>query len=307
MLKILTLSGPTASGKTAVASEISKRLPVEIISFDSMQVYRGMSVTTQAPSRQAALKSKTHLVSFLRPTEEYNAALFRKNALALIPKILKKKKIPFLVGGTGLYLRALLDGLFESGGNAAPGDEKLRHKLVKEHELHGAPYLHDQLKAVDEILAKKIHPNDARRIIRALEVYALTGRPMSGQMSNRKGISGQYDCRVFFLNRDRADLYARVNRRVDKMFRAGLVAEVKKLIRRKLSKTAGMALGVRETAAYLQGELTLREAKELLKKNTRNYAKRQISWFRHERDVQNIAVAAGDTAEDIAKKILSRW
>lgn len=284
--------------------EISKHIPAEAISFDSMQVYRGMPITTQAPSRPVTQKLKTHLVSFLSPSREYSAALFRKQASALIPKILKKKKIPLLVGGTGLYLRALLDGLFEAEGNVVSNDERLRCKLRQEQELHGGTWLHDRLKSVDKVSAQRIHPNDQRRIIRALEVFKLTGRPMSKQITNRTGIRGQYDCRIFFLDRDRQDLYERVNRRVDRMLRAGLVREVKKLSRKRLSQTAQMALGVREISSYLEGKLSLAETKELLKKNTRHYAKRQIAWFRHEQGVQNVAVVAGDTPKITADKIL---
>lgn len=305
--KLLILSGPTASGKTDVALEISKKIPAEAISFDSMQVYRGMPITTQAPSRAVTGKLKTHLVSFLNPSQEYNAALFRKDAVALIPKIIQKHKLPILVGGTGLYLRALLDGLFEAEGGSPANSEKLRQKFRKEQERHGGTWLHDRLKEVDELSAKKIHPNDLRRIIRALEVHALTGKPISEQMPNRKGIRSQYDCRVFFLDRDRQDLYERVNRRVEKMIRAGLVNEVKKLKKKKLSQTAQMALGVREINSYLEGKLSLEEAKELLKINTRHYAKRQLSWFRHERDVEMIPVTAADTAKTVANKILNQF
>ncbi len=269
-----------------------------------MQVYRGMPIITQVPLRSATQKIKTHLVSFLSPSEEYSAAHFRKDAQKLIPKIFKKNKIPFLVGGTGLYLRALLEGLFEPGQDIQTRDEKFRKELLKEQELHGGAYMHDKLRKVDEVSAQRIHPHDLRRIVRALEVHTLTGKPMSQQMANRKGIRALYNCPIFFLNRDRQDLYERVNRRVDKMIQEGLVAEAKSLSRKRLSLTAQMALGVREMEAYLEGKLSLEEARELLKKNTRNYAKRQLSWFRHEKGVENIPVAADESPKIIAHKIL---
>ncbi len=280
---------------------------MEAISFDSMQVYRSMPILTQAPPRSVTRKLKTHLVSILSPSEEWNAAQFREGASALIPKILKKGKTPFLVGGTGLYLRALLDGLFEAAGSGVASDEKLRRRLLREQELHGGAYLHDWLKRVDAASALRIHPNDLRRIIRALEVYELTGRPMSKEMIRRRGIREFYDCRIFFLDRERGELYRRIDRRVEKMIKEGLVGEVKKLIRKKLSPPAQMALGIREVRAYLEGRLSLEEAKELLKKNTRNYAKRQLSWFRHERGVENVPVLAADTPKVIANTILARF
>jgi len=296
---VLAIVGPTASGKTAVASELAKKMPVEVISCDSMQVYRSMSVVTQASKR------RTHLVSFLSPTREYSADRFRKDALVLIRKILKKKKHPLLVGGTGLYLRALFDGLFETERGKPMNDEALRERLLSEQAARGGYYLHDQLKNVDAISAAKIHPNDIRRLVRALEIFHLTGKPFSAQKANRAGIREELPHRIFLLEPDRKDLYGRIDLRVDRMFEEGLLEEVKGLLRKKLSRTAQMALGIREVRDYLEGRLTLQEAKELLKKNTRNYAKRQLSWFRHERGVEMIPVASGETAAQTAKKILS--
>ena len=306
--------GPTASGKTEVAREISKILPVEMISCDSMQGYKGMSLITQAPAKGSARKKRgqtpllpTHLVSFLDPSREYNAAQFRKDSLALLPKIFKRKMIPMIVGGTGLYLRALLDGLFESKGVAPEKNEALRQKLLSEQAAHGGNYLHEKLKTVDPVSATKIHPNDLRRIVRSLEVFHLTRKPISEQKPNRKGIRGEYDCRIFLLDRDRAELYERINRRVNVMIKEGLVVEVKKISRKKLSQTAQMALGIREVQQVLRGDSTLEEAAERLKKNTRNYAKRQLSWFRHEKDVEIISIQSHENVNQTAAKIISRW
>lgn len=303
---VLAIVGPTASGKTAVARELAKKLPSEIISCDSMQVYRGMPIVSQAPpplTSKGKGGSRIHLVQFLSPTKEYSAALFRKDASALIREILKKKKYPLLVGGTGLYLRALFDGLFESGPGKPANDETLRKKLYAEQETHGGAYLHDRLKKVDPASAVRIHPNDIRRTVRALEVFHLTGKPFSAQKADRKGIREEISHRIFFLDPDRNDLYERIDRRAERMFREGLVGEVKGLLRKKLSRTARMALGIREVADYLEGRLTLDEAKELLKKNTRHYAKRQLSWFRHEKGAEKVPVAPGETARHIAEKI----
>ena len=306
MNSFLALVGPTASGKTEVACEIAKQIPLEAISCDSMQVYQGMPVLTQAPSVRAVKTLQAHLVSFLDPSEEYNAAFFRRDALALIGPILKRGRMPFIVGGTGLYLRALLDGLFESGQGASK-DEAYRKKLLVAQEKRGGDYLHQKLKKVDAVSAAKIHPNDSRRLVRALEIFHLTGKPFSSQKHNREGIRDQFFHRIYFLDRDRSDLYQRIDRRVDGMMKDGLLAEVKRLQKKTLSQTAMMALGFREMGAYLEGKTTLPEAVELLKKNTRNYAKRQLSWFRHEREVRTVPVAPNDTAKLVAEKILQDW
>lgn len=305
-VKLLILVGPTASGKTAVACEIAKQLRAEMISCDSMQVYRQMPILTQAPTKAERARLKAHLVSFVDPAQEYNAALFRKNAQKAIEKIQKKGAIPFLVGGTGLYLRALLDGIFETPADASK-DEKFREKLLHEQEKNGGSYLHDQLKKVDAASAAKIHPNDSRRLVRALEVFHTTGKSMSEQKSNRTGLRDSTHCRIFLLDRDRKDLYARVERRVDGMLRQGLLGEVKKLSRKKLSMTASMALGFREMKGILEGRHSLEEAVALLKINTRHYAKRQLSWFRHEKGVEPVAVAENEPPKKTADKILKLW
>ena len=316
MKRVLCLVGPTASGKTEVALELSKIVPTEIISCDSMQVYRDMPILTQAPPRSSPRRRgsdsrlrgndeiKTHLVSFVKPSHEYDAAKFRKDAGALILKILKKKKTPLIVGGTGLYLRSLLDGLFETPEGQLSRDESYRKKLIEEQERQGEDYLHRKLAKVDALSAKKIHANDTRRLVRALEVFHLSGKPISEQKSKRSGIRGQYDVRIFLLERDRQELYARVNRCVEIMLEEGLLEEVKHLQEKKLSQTAEMALGFREMSAYLKGSMKKEEAVELLKKNTRHYAKRQLSWFRHELGVEKVEVSSGDTAKEIAGRIL---
>ena len=305
---LLIIVGPTASGKTAVACEIAKHLPVEMISCDSMQVYRSMPLLTQAPTAQEKKILKMHLVSFLHPSEEYNAALFRKDAMSVIEKIQKKKYLPMVVGGTGLYLRALMDGLFEAEGDDGR-DEKLRKKLIREQNKRGGNYLHEKLKKVDVLSAARIHPNDIRRLVRALEVYHVTGRTFSDQKPERQGIRDSFQYRLFLLDRDRQDLYDRIHRRVDEMVKNGVLTEVKKLCAKypKPGRTASMALGFREMKMVLEKRSSLAEALELLKKNTRHYAKRQLSWFRHEKGVEPVAVGQNETAKETAEKILRLW
>ncbi len=303
--KLFVLVGPTASGKTAVACEIAKRLPVELISCDSMQVYKGMPILTQAPPKRTP-QLLSHLVSFLNPSQEYNAAKFRKDAESLMQKIYKKKKTPLIAGGTGLYLRMLLDGLFESGaGNSR--SMKFRKKLLAEQVKRGGAYLHEKLLAADPASAQKIHPNDFRRLVRALEVYELTGDPISKKKKERKGIREQYDCRIFFLDRERADLYERAHARVEQMLKDGLLKEVKRVSKKRLSKTASVALGLREMRDHLKGNSSFENAVELLKQHTRNYAKRQVSWFKHEKGVTFVPVAKDEAPAKTAEKILQLW
>ncbi len=305
--RILVIVGPTGSGKTQVAYELSKHLPVEMISCDSMQVYKGMPIITQAPTGKLTRVLKTHLVSFLSLSCQYNAALFRNEAQTLIQKILKKKKIPMIVGGTGLYLRALLDGLFESEPGGVLRDEKYRKTLLSEHERRGGDYLHEKLAQADPSSARKIHPNDIRRIVRALEVCHLTQRPFSSQRSNRKGLRDEFDFLIVFLDRERGELYARINQRVDRMIKQGLLAEARKTLRKRLSLTAQGALGLKEMRNHIDKKSSFEEAVELLKKNTRNYAKRQLSWFRHERGVKTLFIPSGENPDKTALRILSLW
>ncbi len=303
---LLILMGPTASGKTAVACEIAKLLPVELISCDSMQVYKGMPILTQVPTAAEKKRLKAHLVSFLEPSKMYDAACFRKDAARLIQEIIQRKRTPLISGGTGLYLRALLDGLFDSGKDSSRS-ERLRKKLLKEQEEHGGAFLHEKLFQIDPDSAAKIHANDHRRLVRALEVCELSGRLFSEEKKSRCGIRSQFYCPVFFLERGREDLYERVNARVDSMIKSGLVREVKRLRSKSPGLTASVALGFREISGFLEKRLTLDAATVLLKQHTRNYAKRQLSWFRHEKGVVPIQVAKNELPKPTAKKILTLW
>lgn len=304
---LLILVGPTASGKTEVALRIASVLPVEMISCDSMQVYCGMPIVTQAPPRSFTKKLSFHLVSFLDPSKEYSAARFREDALKAIHKIVQKGKIPMIVGGTGLYIRALLDGLFESEPGEKARDTAYRMSLLAQQKKYGGSFLHKKLQKVDPKSASRIHANDLRRIVRALEVHRLSGKPISELMPNREGIRHKMPHRIFFLERDRQDLYERINRRVDLMFKYGLIREVKRLTKKRMSKTAGVALGMREVKAYLKGEIELDSAKELLKRNTRHYAKRQISWFRREKGVEWVPVGKEESAKTVAERIVRAY
>ena len=236
-------------------------------------------------------------------------AFFCRDAKKAIEKIQKKGAMPFLVGGTGLYLRALLDGIFEDvpGSGDSGKDEKFRSKLLTAQEKHGGNYLYEKLKTVDVLSATKIHPNDFRRLIRALEVFHSTGKAFSEQKLRRQGIRDNFHCRIFLLDRDREDLYARIERRVDRMVQKGILGEVKKLAKKKPGLTAPLALGFREMKGVLEGHHSLEEATQLLKKNTRHYAKRQLSWFRHERAVEKMYVPTHETPKQTATKIVNQF
>ncbi|MDD5488159.1 MAG: tRNA (adenosine(37)-N6)-dimethylallyltransferase MiaA [Candidatus Omnitrophica bacterium] len=279
---LVFIVGPTSSGKSAVALELAMSLPGEIISADSMQVYEGMSVITQAPDSGALSRVRHHLVGEVPPEEEFSAARFVEEAGRITRDILSREVVPVFAGGTGLYIRSLIDGIFPS----PPKDEALREGLAALALEKGTKHLHDELKKVDPVAAGHIHPNDKKRLVRALEVYELTGRSLSENQKDTKGLSGEYDCLQFALSWPRETLYRRIEDTVERMFADRVVAEVEALIKRDLSMSASKALGIKEIGAYIKGEISVNEAKELLKMNTRRYAKRQLTWFRADSRVQ---------------------
>ena len=280
--KIVAVVGPTASGKTGAAVRLASILNGEIVSCDSMQVYKDMPVLTQCPSEEELAAAGHHLVSHVAPEEEYSAAAFAKEAAAIIESVCRGGRVPIITGGTGLYLKALVDGLFPSPAK----NTELRERLLKDAEKEGPSYLYDRLKAADPDTAAKVHPNDAKRIIRALEVFYLTGVPMSVHKKNTEGIKGRYKITMFGINPPRPILYERINARVDRMIENGAVDEVRCLLGRKLSITARFALGIKEITGYIEGEYDMETAKELLKQNTRRYAKRQLTWFRADKRIR---------------------
>ena len=279
--KIIFLVGPTAVGKTALSLKLARKINAEIISLDSMQVYQGIDILSSKPSLKLRHKIKHHLIDILSPDKEFDAAQYRRLAVKAIKDIHQRGKIPLFTGGTGLYLNVLLEGIFADAGK----DEALRRELYNQAEILGSAYLHRKLQEVDPESALRIHPNDAKRIIRALEVHKLTGKPISELRKKRKGLEDKYEVTIFGLNKDREVLYKSIDRRVDEMFERGLVNEVKKLLTGNLSLTCKQAIGIREIRDYLEGKHDLEQAKDLLKKNTRNYAKRQLTWFRKDKRI----------------------
>ncbi|MCM8761428.1 MAG: tRNA (adenosine(37)-N6)-dimethylallyltransferase MiaA [Candidatus Omnitrophica bacterium] len=299
--KIIFIVGPTATGKTDLSIKLARLIKGEIISCDSMQVYRGMEILSQAPSSRDRRKAPHHLIGILDPRREYSAASFRKRALDLIRSIIERKRIPIITGGSGLYAKALVDGLFPS----PPADIKFRRKMQAFALRHGSARLHQKLAAIDPDSARTIHPNDTRRIIRALEIYHSTTRTMTELKSRTKGLGADFDVRMFGLNAPREELYARIESRVDRMFERGVVAEVKKLKEKKLSKTARSVLGFKEISDYLNGRYGLEEAKAFLKRNTRRFAKRQLTWFKADNRIIWHDISKNDY-DSIVRDVVSR-
>ncbi len=280
--QILFLIGPTAIGKSRLAVQLAAKINAEIVSLDSMQIYLGLEILSSQPSRQMQKKVRHHLLNIVNPDQEFDAAEYRGLALKKIKEIQAAGKIPLFAGGTGLYLSIVIDGIFKD----VKKDEALREKLYTQSAKRGSVFLHNKLKKIDPAAAAKIHPNDAKRIIRALEVYKLTGKPISQLWKTRKGLdTKKYEIRIFGLNKEREGLYRDINQRVEDMFSQGLVNEVKSVLARNPSLTCRQAIGIKEIQGYLAGQYDLERAKELIKKNTRNYAKRQLTWFRKDKRI----------------------
>ncbi len=279
--RIIFLVGPTAIGKSNLAIGLAKKMNAEIISLDSMQIYKGLDILSSKPTESMRNEVSHHLLDIARPEDEFDAAAYRRLALRKINEIHKRGKIPLFAGGTGLYMSVVIDGIFKDAGK----NEALRKKLYAQAKTKGSLFLYNKLKKIDPQAASKIHPHDLRRIIRAMEVYKLTGRPISKLWKTRKGLSDKYEIKRLGLNKQREKLYKGVNLRVDEMFRNGLVDEVKGLLERKPGLTCIQAIGIKEIKGFLGGIYDLEYAKELMKKNTRNYAKRQLTWFRKDRRI----------------------
>jgi len=295
---VLFIVGPTAIGKTRLAIKLAKKLHGEIISCDSMQVYRGMDILSQAPSKKEKRSVKHHLVGILDPKSEYSAASFRKKATPVIKSIIKEKKLPIIVGGSGLYMKALVDGLFSSPA----ADMKFRKRMQGFVSRYGSKKLHDRLSRIDRASSICIHPNDARRIIRALEIFNSTGRTMTELKSMTRGLKDHYGIKIFGLTAPRKKIYSKIDSRVDKMFEDGAVDQAEKLAGKKISKTAAAVLGLKEIGGHIRGEYNLEHAKDLMKMNTRRFAKRQLTWFRHDKRIKWYDLTR-NTEEKIIKRI----
>lgn len=297
------LAGPTASGKSAVALELAGPLNAEIVAMDSMTLYRRMNIGTDKPGPVARRRVPHHLVDIIEPHEEYSLADYLTSAEAACREILDRGRTPLFVGGTGLYLRGLLRGMF----SGPPADWEYRRRLESEAAAHSPEFLHAKLAEVDPQAAQALHPRDTRRIIRALEVRHVTGRPISEQQQQRPLPPEQRPRHVYWLLPPREVLYARVNARVHDMMQAGLLQEVQSLLalERPLSRTARQALGYKEIIDCLEQGRPIEDAVELIQRRTRQFAKRQHTWFRNLEECQALEVNAGDQPIEIAEKVLA--
>jgi tRNA dimethylallyltransferase len=304
MRELLIICGPTASGKTAVAVEICLALGGEVVSADSMQIYRGMDIGTAKPKPEEARGVAHHLLDIAEPGEAYSVATYRERAIEAIEDIFARGRTPVVCGGTGLYIDALTRPL----GFSAQGDESVRKPLEEIASREGGrERLHAMLREVDPQSADRLHVNDVRRVIRALEIFQLTGKTLSEQRALDSGREGAYRGRLVGLSWPREELYARIDRRVDQMMADGLVKEVEALLSGGLCgrATAMQGIGYKEVARALAGECAMAEAVERVKQATRNYAKRQLTWFRRDERVTWIE-ASGRGARDISREILMR-
>lgn len=285
--KIVVICGPTASGKSGIAMELAEIFNAEIVCADSMQIYKYMDIGTAKPTKNDRAKVTHHMINVVEPIEPYSAAKYKDDASKATSEIIGRGKNVIVCGGTGLYIRVLTKGIF-----AGPErDADYREALEKQAQEKGTGELHERLKEVDPQSAEKIHPNNLVRIIRALEVFHASGRPFSEFHAEHAFSESPYDALMLYIERPRAELYARINARTEQMIKDGLVEETKALIERgyKQHLKPMRALGYKEMVGYINGKLSLDEATELLKKNTRNYAKRQITWFKNMGEINRVS------------------
>lgn len=281
---LIILTGPTSVGKTSLSVSLAKAVDGEIISADSMQVYKFMDIGTAKITNDEMGGIPHYLISEIEPDEEFNVVKFQQYAKGYINRIHERNKIPILVGGTGFYIQAVL---YDIDFEESESDDAYRAELELLAKTKGSGYLHALLKDTDPESGAAIHPNNTKRIIRALEYVRLTGKPISAHNEEQRKKTSPYNYKYFVLNMDRKKLYDRINNRVDIMIKNGLVKEVQSLLDMGYSKgmVSMQGLGYKEIIDYLEGNCTLDEAVEILKRDTRHYAKRQITWFKRERNV----------------------
>lgn len=301
--KVIVIVGPTCSGKTGVGIALAEKLRTEIISADSRQIYKLLTVGTAKPNTDELRKVKHHLIDFLNPDEDYNVSRFESDSLKIIDELLSHHKTPVVVGGSGLYIKALTEGIFDT----VDADSEYREELHDTREKFGNEYLYDELKKVDPESASKMLPQNWKRVMRALEVYHLTGEPIWKFQETYKRQT-DIEFKLFGLNWDRAKLYRNIESRVDKMIESGLVDEVKNILSLGYSKeiNALNTVGCKEIISYLENEITLERAIELIKRNTRRYSKRQMTWFRKTKNIDWLTCDENTSAETLASIIIKK-
>lgn len=301
--KILVLGGPTAVGKTALSIELAKRLNGEIISADSMQIYEYMDIGSAKITKEEMQNINHYMIDIVKPSDKFSVSDYKELGKKHIDEIIKKDKLPIIAGGTGLYINALTCNMDFTDANT---DYEYRKYLEKEAEIKGNEYIHSLLKDIDTISYKEIHYNNRKRVIRALEVFKLTGKPFSSFNAGDDFYKSDYDIYYYVLTMDREKLYERINKRVDIMIDEGLEEECIRL--KQMGYTSSMqsmqGIGYKEMFYYLEGKISKEEAIEMIKKGSRNYAKRQLTWFR--RDPRVIFLDKDIMSEDdIINKIIN--
>jgi len=305
--EVIVIVGPTCSGKTKLSLLLSERLNAEIISADSRQVFKLLSVGTAKPSADQLEKTKHHFISELNPDSVFNASMFAEKAVLIIKILHSHKKIPIVVGGSGLYIKALIDGISES----ADTDNELREELLELRQKYGNDYLYNELKKIDKVSSEKMLPQNWKRVMRALEVFRLTGKPI-WQHHISQSHSASFNFRQIGLMWDRKILYKNIETRVDSMLKEGLVDEVSSIIKLGYAKDSNSlnTVGYKEIIQYLDGEISIDRAIELIKRNTRRYAKRQMTWFNADKRIKwydiNSEIDLVNLADKIAKEINER-
>lgn len=295
------LTGATASGKTRVGIELAKLLDAEIISLDSMSVYRDMDIGTAKPTDEQRAEVPHHLLDVVTPTDEYSLSQFVLDAHHTIRDVRSRGREVLFVGGTPLYLKALLRGVYPG----PPADWEFRNQIEAELKTAGIEALHARLEQVDPLAAAKLHPNDKRRIIRALEVYKQTGQPLSHEQTHFDDVPHEH-CKAFVMSWSRADIHRRIEQRVERMLKSGLIDEVESLLKEygALGRTASQAVGYREVIDYLQNDGDLADVTERVKARTRQFARRQETWFRNLPECEFIPVAEEPDPVAFAKQVV---
>jgi tRNA dimethylallyltransferase len=299
--EVIVIVGPTCSGKTKLSLEIAERLNSEIISADSRQIYKYLDIGTAKPSVSDLKKVKHHFIDELDPNEVFNVSIFAARARDIIQKLIDYNTLPIIVGGSGLYIKAVIDGITES----ADTNKKIRTQLLELRQKYGNDYLYDELKKVDELSASKMLPQNWKRVMRALEVYRLTGKPIwQHHTEQKKNIKFNYH--QVGLLWDRETLYHNIEKRVDEMIELGLIKEVKNLLDSGYSKTLNAlnTVGYKEIIQYVDNEISLDRAIELIKRNTRHYAKRQMTWFNKDKRISWYQINQPSDLVEICDKIL---
>ena len=288
--KVIVICGPTASGKTTLSIQLAQKINGEIISSDSMQIYKDMNIGTAKPDQQEMQGIKHYLLYFVEPNQRYSVADYKKDAENAIEDILQKGKVPIIVGGTGLYVDSLIYGIEYPN---IEFDENYRKELERRVEKEGLEKLYEKAKKIDPQAMKKISRNDQKRILRVLEIYNATGKTKTEQEIESRKNEVKYDYRVFAINMDREKLYDRINKRVDIMIQKGLIEEVENLLKKYNEfPTAMQGLGYKEVVEYIQGKVLKEDMIENIKRESRRYAKRQITWFK--KNKQTIWIGPND-------------